>query len=65
MIKDHARKVSRILLAMMVLAVMLTAFVIVEVRFGGPIQRKHALQDEMLADILPPPAYVVRHHPCY
>lgn len=30
-----------------------------EIRFGGPIQRKHALNDEMLADVLPPPAFVV------
>lgn len=59
MIKDQASKASRFLLALMIVAVMITAFLIVEIRFGGPIQKKHALQDEMLADILPPPAYVV------
>ena len=46
-------------MALAMLAILVTAFALVEIRFGGPIQRKHALNDEMLADILPPPAFVV------
>ncbi|MEJ2457064.1 MAG: methyl-accepting chemotaxis protein [Novosphingobium sp.] len=59
MIKHQTKIGSRILSALVVLAVLATAFVIAEIRFGGPIQRKHALNDEMLADIKPPPAFVV------
>ncbi|WP_052223191.1 methyl-accepting chemotaxis protein [Novosphingobium malaysiense] len=59
MIKQQTRIGSRILTALVVLAMLATAFVIYEIRFGGPIQRKHSLNDEMLADILPPPAFVV------
>ncbi|WP_374411765.1 methyl-accepting chemotaxis protein [Novosphingobium colocasiae] len=59
MIKDQIRRASGRLVALIVVAVLLTALAVAQVRFGGPIQRKHALQDEMLADILPPPAYVV------
>jgi len=59
MIKQQTRIGGRILTALVVLAMLATAFVIYEIRFGGPIQRKHSLNDEMLADILPPPAFVV------
>lgn len=59
MIKQQAKTGSRLLIALVALAVFATAFVIMEIRFGGPIERKHALNDEMLADILPPPAFVV------
>ncbi|WP_327194523.1 methyl-accepting chemotaxis protein [Novosphingobium beihaiensis] len=59
MIKHQTRIGSRVLSALVLLAMLATAFVIIEIRFGGPIQRKHALNDEMLADILPPPAFVV------
>ncbi|MDE8651684.1 methyl-accepting chemotaxis protein [Novosphingobium album (ex Liu et al. 2023)] len=59
MIKDQTRTGGRVLGALVIMAVVLTGFVISQIRFGGPIQRKHALQDEMLADILPPPAFVV------
>ena len=59
MIKQQTRVGGRILTALVVLAMLATAFVIYEIRFGGPIQRKHSLNDEMLADILPPPAFVV------
>lgn len=59
MIGKQARIVSRSLMAMVAIAVAVATFALLEVRFGGPIQRKHALNDEMLADVLPPPAFVV------
>ena len=59
MIKDKTLTACRALTALIAIAVALTGFVIFEIRFGGPIERKHALQNEMLADILPPPAFVV------
>ncbi|MBT0668757.1 HAMP domain-containing protein [Novosphingobium profundi] len=59
MIKDQTQKAGRLLTALVALAVLLTGFVLYTIRFGGPIERKHALQNEMLADILPPPAFVI------
>lgn len=62
MISDKARIGSRLILGTVALAICLSALVIFQVRYGGPIYKKYALQDELLADILPPPAYVVE--PC-
>ncbi|MCJ2184312.1 methyl-accepting chemotaxis protein [Novosphingobium sp. 1949] len=59
MIKAQTHKAGRALVVLVALAMLLTGFVIFTIRFGGPIERKHALQNEMLADILPPPAFVV------
>ncbi len=59
MIKAQTQKAGRGLTALVAVSVLLTGFVLAMVRFGGPIERKHALQNEMLADILPPPAFVV------
>lgn len=59
MIHDQTHKAGRILTLLVAAAILLAGFVIYTVRFGGPIERKHALQNEMLADILPPPAFVV------
>ena len=59
MIKDQTLRGARLLTALVIAAVLLTGFVLYQLRFGGPIERKHALQSEMLADILPPPAFVV------
>ena len=59
MIKDQTLTASKLLTMVMIIAVTITGFVLYEIRFGGPIQRKHALQEEMLADVLPPPAFVV------
>ncbi|MBN9144731.1 MULTISPECIES: methyl-accepting chemotaxis protein [unclassified Novosphingobium] len=62
MIGDKARIGSRLIFAIVGLAIALSAAAIFEIRYGGPIYRKYALQDELVADILPPPAYVVE--PC-
>jgi len=59
MIRDQARNGSNILIALVVAAVAISTFVILQIRYGGPIYAKYALENELLADILPPPAYVV------
>jgi hypothetical protein len=41
------------LLGIVARLVVATAFIVHEIRSGGPVERKHALKDEMLADILP------------
>ncbi|MFC0684451.1 methyl-accepting chemotaxis protein [Novosphingobium clariflavum] len=59
MIRDQSVRIGRLLVGLVALAIVIAGFTTYKIRFGGPIQAKHALQDEMLADILPPPAYVV------
>lgn len=59
MITSKVKVYSRALIALILVAVTIAAFVLSQVRFGGPIYARHALQDELLADILPPPAFVV------
>jgi methyl-accepting chemotaxis protein len=50
---------SRIIMVLIALAVAVTSVTIALVRFGGPMTEENTLQDVLLADILPPPAYSV------
>jgi len=59
MIQTQARNGVRALIALLLLAVAIGGVAVSQIRFGGPISRATALQDELLADILPPPAFVV------
>ena len=59
MIQTQARNGVRALIALLLLAVAIGGIAVSQIRFGGPISRATALQDELLADILPPPAFVV------
>lgn len=59
MIKDQTRRGVRLVITMVVAAIVLAAAAISFIRFGGPLHRANLLQDELLADILPPPAFVV------
>ena len=59
MLQTQARNGARLLITLLLLACTLGALAVAEIRFGGPISRATALQDELLADILPPPAFVV------
>lgn len=59
MIKEKARNGANILIALALLAIFVSAFVVMQIRYGGPIFQKYALQDTLIADILPPPEYVV------
>ena len=58
-IQHSSRRASRILAGLIVAACLLSALVVTQIRFGGPMHRQSQLQDELLADILPPPAFVV------
>ncbi len=59
MIEEQARKGVRLVLLVIAAAVALGAFLTAQIRLEGPIDRVDSLQDELLADILPPPAFVV------
>jgi methyl-accepting chemotaxis protein len=59
MIKDKAKLGTKIIIYALVIAVLVAAAVMFYVRYGGPMYKKYALQDEAIADILPPPMYEV------
>ena len=59
LIRDQVRNGGRLVSLLVLVAVLFTAIVIALVRFGGPMFKENALQDALLADILPPPAYSV------
>ena len=59
LIKDQLQLGSRIIMVLIAMAVAVTAVTIALVRFGGPMTQENTLQDALLADILPPPAYSV------
>ncbi len=59
LIKRQVQLGSRIIMVLIALAVVVTAVTIALVRFGGPMTEENTLQDVLLADILPPPAYSV------
>ncbi len=59
MIKDQSARGARLMICLIVAAIAMAAVGIGYTRFGGPLHRQNLLQDELLADILPPPAFVV------
>ncbi|MEN7537956.1 hypothetical protein [Aurantiacibacter flavus] len=59
LIKKQVQLGSRIIMVLIALAVAMTVVTIALVRFGGPMTQENTLQDALLADILPPPAYSV------
>lgn len=58
-IRKQAELGARALMVLVAFAVFVAGIVVAQIRFGGPIHRQVALQDELLADILPPPAFIV------
>jgi len=58
-IKQQVKNGGRLISLLVLAAVVFTAIVISLVRFGGPMFQENSLQDALLADILPPPAYSV------
>jgi methyl-accepting chemotaxis protein len=59
MLSTQVQSARRLLVVLVIGALLLIGLVIAQIRLGGPMSRANALQDEMLADILPPPAFVV------
>jgi len=59
MLSVQTRRATRLVIGLVVAALALTAFVVAQIRFGGPMHHESLLQDELLADILPPPCFVV------
>lgn len=59
MIENQTSRGAKAVICLIVLAIVLASIGIGYIRFGGPLHRQNLLQDELLADILPPPAFVV------
>ncbi len=62
MISQLARNVARALVAVLVATAIGAGLVVAEIRQGGPITARIALQDELIADVLPPPAFTVESY---
>lgn len=59
MLERDTRLGSRALIFLVFATIAIAAFVVSQVRLGGPIHQDLTMDDELVADILPPPAYVV------
>lgn len=59
MISQKAKFGARILIGILLVAIAIASIVVYTVRHGGPITKRVALQDELVADILPPPCFEV------
>ncbi|OYW50665.1 MAG: chemotaxis protein [Novosphingobium sp. 12-62-10] len=62
MISDKTRIGARIVIVAFLVGVALATAVVFFIRHGGPISKRTALQDELVADVLPPPAFVVESY---
>ncbi len=59
MISQKARLGSRGVIGLLLITIAVASMFVHQVRAGGPISVRDALQSELVADILPPPAFVV------
>ena len=59
MLSDKARTGARLLIGLVLAIIALASVVVYGIRAGGPLTQGAALQDALLADVLPPPAFVV------
>ena len=59
MLSDKARSGARILIGLLLAIIALASAVVYAIRADGPMTQDSALQAEILADVLPPPAFVV------
>lgn len=58
-LKQIAQRGSGALIGLVVVAIIISGFAIREIGFGGPLQTANQLQSDLIADILPPPEYIV------
>lgn len=59
MLSDKARSGARLLIGLLLAIIALASVVVYAIRADGPMTQDSALQAEILADVLPPPAFVV------
>jgi methyl-accepting chemotaxis protein len=59
MLSNKARLCARLLIGLVLALIALASAVVYAIRADGPMTQDSALQAEILADVLPPPAFVV------
>lgn len=59
MISEQTSRGARLVVGLILSAILIVGVAVSYIRFGGPLHKQNLLQDELLADILPPPAFVV------
>jgi len=59
MLSHKARRGARLLIGLVLAIIALASVVVYGIRAGGPLTQGATLQADLLADILPPPAFVV------
>jgi methyl-accepting chemotaxis protein len=59
MLSEKARLGARLLIGLVLALIALASAVVYAIRADGPMTQESALQAEILADVLPPPAFVV------
>jgi len=59
MLEARARKGAWFMICLLLTIIALASVIVYGIRAGGPMTKASALQDELLADVLPPPAFVV------
>lgn len=59
MLSEKARSGARLLIGILLAIIALASAVVYAIRADGPMTQDSALQAEILADVLPPPAFVV------
>ncbi|MEO0032630.1 MAG: hypothetical protein RIS94_2388 [Pseudomonadota bacterium] len=62
MISSKVRIVARVLIVAFLIGIAVATAVVFVIRHGGPISKRAALQEELIADVLPPPAFVVESY---
>lgn len=58
-IRQYARRGTSVLIGLVALAIFISGIAIREIGFGGPLFRANQLQNDLVADILPPPQYII------
>ncbi len=58
-IKQQTERGTLALIGLVVFAIIVSGIAIREIAIGGPLQRANQLQSDLVADILPPPAYII------
>ncbi|NLR39594.1 methyl-accepting chemotaxis protein [Novosphingobium sp. ERW19] len=59
MISEQTSRGAKLVVALILAAIVIVGIAVSYIRFGGPLHKENLLQDELLADVLPPPAFVV------
>ena len=58
-IQHYARRGTSVLIGLVVAAILISGIAIREIGFGGPLFEANQLQSDLVADILPPPQYII------